>query len=168
MRPESRVIASCDRHDLSVLGGCGGGDPGKIIGDILSDLQARVDQLMSEASTEVNALLLNAGTQVQTALDSAKSNLSELMDQGYHQVNMSVQNTLDQTQAMVDDLNSKVTAQLHDATRQAQQLLNSMPLTNKNPQVTSYTPVYASMATQTGDTVAVDVLGTLCMLSNST
>jgi hypothetical protein len=132
---------------------------GKLVGDILSDLQTRVSQTMSDTSTEANALLVNAGTQVQLALDSTKSAVADLMDKGYNQVNATVQDTLNQAQAMVDDLDSKVTEQLQKAVKGAQQLSNSIPFIGDNPQVTSYSPVYVSGAADVGETVAIDIKG---------
>jgi hypothetical protein len=37
--------------------------------------------------------------------------------------------------------------------------MNSIPFIGNNPQVTAYTPMYEASASETGDTVAVDVLG---------
>lgn len=141
----------------TLLAGCPA-DIGAIVGDTLSQAQAAVDQVIAEATSQADTLLLNLTAQVQTTLDSTKSALEDVMNMGYKQVNSSVQSTLDQVNAIVGDLNNKATLQLHDVAKLSQQLANTLPFSNKNPQVTSYTPVYYSVV-QADGTVPVTVSG---------
>lgn len=141
----------------TTLTGCG--DPGQLIGDVLTGLRTTIDGVISEATTEANATLANAASEVQTALDTLASNVSELMDKGVNQVNSTIQNSVNDAKAMVNDLNEKTAAQLNAAIKGAQQLENSLPLTNKNPQLTSYTPLYVSPSVGASSTVAIDLSG---------
>jgi hypothetical protein len=91
--------------------------------------------------------VLQVSGQVQIDIHTAESAFATIMDKGFNQLNQTEQNTITTLQTVLHDLNSNSVDLLKAASTSATLLLNQIPFTNKNPEVTSYTPVFTAPPT---------------------
>ncbi|HEV2376586.1 MAG TPA: hypothetical protein VGS19_30975 [Streptosporangiaceae bacterium] len=140
-----------------VLTGCPGPSPvGPSIGSILQSLAGSVDSIIATATTGAESDILTASGSVQSAIDTAASAYAQDLNLTINQVNATVSSSIAQLQNLVAELQTSVATTLQTATNDAQQLINSIPFTNKNPQVTSYSPHFVQQGTQASIEVIVN------------
>lgn len=134
-----RVVAATATFALvpQVTTGC---DPGNPVGDLLNELEDTVDEAAAGAARAGNILTVTAGGQVGLAIDNFASAFATELDDGINTVDDDVRARLDQIDNMVEDLQTGNAELLVGVIDGAQQLVNSLPFTNRNPQVRAYTP----------------------------
>ncbi|MEH1056838.1 hypothetical protein V6U89_16725 [Micromonospora sp. CPCC 206171] len=134
---------------VSMLGACTGGSPAAVvnpIGGVLGSLEATVNGIIDEAGRQGQILTVTAGGQVYLAINNAESAFATALNTGIDKVDDATRRTIEQLQAMVKQLQSGATELLNAATNDAQQLINSLPFTNKNPQVRAFSPRFVGGA----------------------
>lgn len=139
-------LTSCDSQPLT-------------LGDILQNLTTDVNSVIANATTGAQSDVLVAAGSVLDAIDNTASAYEAELNQTAKQVNRTISSTLDQLQNSVNDLNAKTLEDLQTATNDSQQIINSLPFTNKNPQVTSYTPHFVAIGAIGGPALHVNVFG---------
>ena len=140
---------------------CGPGPdpvPTDSLGSVLSGLSNDVTTVIQNATADAEATVLSVAGQVQDAIDNAESAFANDLDHSVNNIADAERSAVSQLQALVNDLQSGATDLLRTATADAQQLINSLPFTNKNPQVTSYTPRLTAAPSPSGS-VEVTVNG---------
>ena len=140
------------------LTGCPGGSKiaGDALGNLLSGMREQVDAAITNASNQGQILLITAGGQVDLALSNAESAFAEDLNTSIHDVDAATQANIDRLQVLVNDLGSQSQAVIASAIDGSQQLVNSLPFTNKNPQVRTYSPEYLG---RRGSNVQIQVSG---------
>jgi hypothetical protein len=118
--------------------------PGLIIGDILKGLSNDVSSVIQNAGAEAQAVELTAAGAVDDAINNATSAFATVLDKGMNQVDSSVRQAIEQLQQLVAQLRSGTLELVRATITGSQQLINSLPFTNKNPQVTSYSPRFTA------------------------
>src|SRR5689334_7765470 len=136
---------------ISVLGACTGGSGGSPpainpIGAILGSLQDTVNGIIDEAGRQGQILTVTAGSQVELAINNAESAFATDLNTSIDKVDDATRRNIEQLQAMVKQVQSGSTELLNAATNDAQQLINSLPFSNKNPQVRAFSPRFVAAA----------------------
>jgi hypothetical protein len=126
------------------------------IADALEPLQDTVTTIIDEAALQANTLLITAAGQVALALGNFESAFAADLHRGVDQVDDATRTRLNQLTQLVADLQSGAEDLLTGAIDGSQQLMNTLPFTNKNPQVRAYTPRYVGPRSST---VVVEVQG---------
>jgi len=121
------------------LAGCNPGDP---VGSLLSGVTDQINSVITRASAEAQATVLAAAGALQAAVSQAESAFATDLNTGINNVNDAVRNDVKHLQTLLAQLQSGNAQLVQQALAGAQQLLNTLPFTNKNPQVTSYSPTF--------------------------
>jgi len=138
------MLAVCSLLSVQVpLSGCGG-PSGLIVGDLLQNLTGDVNSVVANTGAQAQAATLSTAGAVQDAISNAESAFATDLNKGINEVNDSERRSIEQLQTLVNDLQRGIAADLKTAISGAQQLINTLPFTNKNPQVTSYSPQFAA------------------------
>jgi hypothetical protein len=127
---------------LLVCAGLTACSPGKALGELLSGMREQVDTAITNASNQGQILAVTASGQLDLAITNAESAFAEDLKKGINDLDAATQATINRLQVLVDDLASTEQAILNSAIDGSQQLINSLPFTNKNPQVRIYSPEY--------------------------
>jgi hypothetical protein len=139
---------------MAGVGGCGPAEA--TVGSLLEPLRAKVNAILVEAGTQGQALLVTAAGQVDLAVSNAESAFADELNTAIDKVDDATRRSVEQLQALVGSLSDTSAQVLKSTIDGSQQLLNSLPLTNKNPQVRDYTPKVVS--TRSAD-VQIRVMG---------
>jgi hypothetical protein len=131
------------------------GDP---LGLVLDDLANSVSTIIDNAAASFQAAVVAAAGQVQDAINNAESAFANDLNTAINNISAAERSAVDQIQALVSNLQSDAAQLAQTITADAQQLINTLPFTNKNPQVTSYTPQFTAGAAP-GSPVQVTVNG---------
>jgi hypothetical protein len=121
---------------------------GPPIGSILQGLSGSVDNIIANATTGAESDILAAAGSVESAIGNAASAYAQDLNLTINQVDNAISSSIAQLQNLVGDLQSTVTQILQTTTNDAQQLINEIPFTDKNPQVTSYSPHFVQQSGQ--------------------
>jgi hypothetical protein len=139
---------------LPVQAGCQ--NPLNPVGAVLGSLQDTVNSVLAEAGRQGQVLTVTAAGQVLLAAGNIESALAADLDKDIDKVDDAAKRSIDDLRALVAQLGSDSAQILDGAVTGAQQLINSLPFTNKNPQVRSYTPRVATAAVDGSIQVTVD------------
>jgi hypothetical protein len=124
------------------LVGCGPApDP---LGSVLDALGNQVTTIIQNATANAEAAVASAAGQVQELINNAQSAFAQDLNTAYSDATALETSTVNNITALIADLENGAATLLESATTDAQQLINSLPFTNKNPQVTSYTPQFVA------------------------
>lgn len=127
------------------------------LGGVLGGLQDTVNGIIDEAGAQGQALTVTAAGQVLLAVNNAQSAFATDLNVSLDKVDDAVRRNVGQLQAMVTQLQSGTAELLDAATNDAQQLINTLPFANKNPQVRAFSPRFVTAAAN--QPVAVSVKG---------
>jgi len=141
------TLAACDRSSQPAL------DP---VGAVLGSLQDRANAVITKAGTQGQILAVTAASQVGLAISNAESAFATDLDKSIDQVDDATRRTIDNLRVLLKDVESGSADMLRRATSNAQQLINSLPFANKNPQVTAYSPRFVTSAARDAVQVSVD------------
>ncbi len=138
--------------------GCGGTvlpptGTGPAVGAVLQQLTDDVNNIVENAAANSQSDILAAAGGVQDAIDQAASAYATELNQTVDQVGGQISSTINQLRDLVNMLKSNTAQTLQQATNDAQQLLNTIPFANLNPQVTSYTPHFIARGVQSVEVV---------------
>lgn len=126
------------------------------IGSVLEPIKQKVNDILVEAGTQGQILLVTAASQVDLAVSNAESAFAGDLEKSINQADDATRATIDHLRTLADSLTSDSSSILTSAIDGSQQLINSIPFTNKNPQVRSYSPQIVAIK---GDSVQVTVEG---------
>lgn len=115
-----------------------------LVGDLLAPVRSTVNGILNDVTTSGNTLLVTAAGQLDLAVSNAESAFADDLNKSVDSVDVSVRQTIDRLKSYADQLNNSVHQDLNVIIDGSQQIVNSLPFTNKNPQVRAYTPVYRS------------------------
>lgn len=145
---------------MCTLSACPGSNPiTTTVGDVLTQYQNTLDSTLAAIQNVSNVELQAVGAEVQIVLDNAKSSMEDVLNVATNDVDKTVQDSLAAIGNLVNNITTDTISVIHQALMATQQLVNSLPLTNKNPQVSSYDPSYAAPQDLHGQTVPVTVHG---------
>lgn len=147
---------------VSLISGCGpkGNTAEQVLnplGGVLSGLRDTVNGIIDTAGAQGQALTVTAAGQVLLAVSNAESAFATDLNISLDKADDAVRRNVEQLRAMVTQLQSGTAALLETATNDAQQLINTLPFTNKNPQVRAFSPRFMTAAAN--QPVAVSVRG---------
>lgn len=136
-----------------LVSGCLPSPIGPSIGSILQGLTNSVDNIIANATTGAESDILTAAGSVESAISDAASAYAQDLNLTINQVNNTVSSSIAQLQNLVGSLQTTIMQTLQTTTNDAQQLVNEIPFTDKNPQVTSYSPHFI----QQGNSATIQV-----------
>lgn len=136
-----------------LVSGCLPSPIGPSIGSILQGLTNSVDSIIANATTDAESDILTAAGSVESAISDAASAYAQDLNLTINQVSNTVSSSIAQLQNLVGSLQTTILQTLQAATNDAQQLVNEIPFTDKNPQVTSYSPHFI----QQGNSATIQV-----------
>jgi hypothetical protein len=151
----SLLVAVAAVSLLPFLAGCQR-DPLNPIGEVLASLENTVNGVLAEAGRQGQVLTVTAAGQVLLAAGNLESALATDLDKDIDKVDDAARRSIDDLRTLVAQLSSDSAQVLNSGIAGAQQLINSLPFTNKNPQVRSYTPRVATAAVNGPVQVTVD------------
>lgn len=124
-----------------------------LVGDILNGLFNQVDQTVQNAiSSEEDAakgIIIEAGQELEVIIANAKDAYSKCLNETIVKVDETVRKTILQLQSVVDSFVEKETDLLNQIMLQAQQVANSLPFSNKMPQLTTINPHFLNPTSDT-------------------
>ncbi len=136
------------------VGGCGPVEDA--VGSLLQPMQDKVTAIIDDASAQGQVLLMTSAGQVDLALDNFESSVAADLHRSIKEVDDATRRRVEQLQDLVATLETGSAALLTQAIDGSQQLINSLPFTNKNPQVRGYTPRFVNPRS---DTIQVQIQG---------
>jgi len=132
------------------------GDP---IGAILQGLSNDLSNVIANAGAQAQATTMSAAGAVEEAVNNAESSFASDLSNSINQANDLERSTVENLQLLTHDVMTGTKALLNAATADAQQLINTLPFTNLNPQVTSYSPQILARTSPSSGPVEVRVKG---------
>jgi hypothetical protein len=138
-----------------VLGASGCGE--LAIGALLAQLTNDVNNVVANAGAQAQATTYGAAAALQAAISQEESAFATDLNKGIDHVDSVVANNINRLKALVTDFQSHNQQLVSKSLTEAQLLLNTIPFSNKNPQVSSYSPIFTTA--RPGTTVEVHVHG---------
>jgi hypothetical protein len=124
---------------------------------VLNNLLAKVNETIQTAGTVAAGTAMLAGTTLNATIDNARVAFFKDLDKRIKNLNKATRDRIEQIQELVDKFSKNLHQNVEDITSSAQQIANSLPLSNKEPQVRDYTPDFVAGAAP--GTVRVRVRG---------
>lgn len=151
-------VQAAEKHPIKVLGKnpllaqdqlwweIAGIDPSTLVGDFLEglfkDIEMTMQEIINNAENAVAQAEIEACREVTIAIENTKEAYKESLEFTIKEVNDAITNDLGQLFSMADQIAKKNMDKVSDLIKQAQQLVNSLPFSNKQPQLTSVRPRY--------------------------
>lgn len=116
----------------------------KTLKNIFDDYITRIDKTIQDAINSGNyaaiGLLSLAGDQLEKLIDHSANAYKDSLDYTLDTVSAEIHNFLIELETMIKDFESMVEANIQDTATLAQQIVNTLPLANLQPQLTSTKP----------------------------
>jgi len=125
------------------------------LGVFLDNKINHVGGLINSAADAGNTVLAGAGGQVLQALLSTKSSYADSLDKTANELKTAQVSVLNDVVSKVQVLENGTFDQLRDIAAQGALIANELPLSNRFPQVMSYSPYYVVAVGEGKDTVKV-------------
>jgi hypothetical protein len=101
----------------------------------------QVNTAIISARNAGNSVAIEAGREVAIAISNAQNAYADSLNKTFDEhLNPTIRGTLDQLQTAANDLTVNTNATLQDATAKAQQVVNSLPFRQHEPQLTKFSP----------------------------
>lgn len=114
---------------------------GLLVGAALDKLMDQVNTAIISARNAGNSVAIEAGREVAISISNAKNAYLDSLNKTFDDhLNPTIRGTLDQLQTAANDVTTGTTTALADATAKAQQVVNSLPFRQHEPQLTKFTP----------------------------
>ncbi len=117
-----------------------------LFGNLLDGLFNRVDQSIKDsiahAKNAAIELEIETARELSLAIENAKNAYKDSLDYTIDKVSQSAQKAFNQLDSMVQKFEQHIDDEMDKLMLEAQQLVNSLPLTSKQPQVTRTQPRY--------------------------
>jgi len=132
---------------------------GLLVGAALDKLMDQVNTAIISARNAGNSVAIEAGREVAIAISNAKNAYLDSLNKTFDDhINPTIRGTIDQLQTAANDLTAGTNTTLQDATAKAQQVVNSLPFRQHEPQLTKFAPRFV-VPSKTPYPVAVRVSG---------
>lgn len=105
-------------------------------------LTDQLNQAISDARNAGNSVAIEAGRQANIAIENAKNTYLESLNKTVDTLDPKIKGIIDQLQTVVNEVSSAVPATVNDAAKQAQQIVNSLPFREHEPQLTKVLPSF--------------------------
>jgi hypothetical protein len=119
---------------------------GLLLGVVLDNALARVQETIQSAGTVAAGTAMIAGTTLSATIDNARVAFFNDLDERIRNLNRATRDRIEQIQALVDRFARDLHQNVEDITSSAQQIANALPLSNREPQVRDYTPDFVAGA----------------------
>jgi hypothetical protein len=113
------------------------------LGVLLNKLMDQVDQIVMDARNSANSVGMEMGREAALAIANARTAYSDALNDTIDKLDPKIKDTTDKLQSLVEDIKSGAVNTVDLATSRAQQIVNSLPFRNNEPQVTAITPRFA-------------------------
>jgi hypothetical protein len=110
------------------------------LGALLNKLADEVDQIVMDARNSANSVGMEMGREADLAIANARNAYSDALNETIDKLDPKIKDTTDKMQSLIDDIKSGAISTVDLATSRAQQIVNSLPFRNNEPQVTASTP----------------------------
>jgi hypothetical protein len=128
---------------VTVPTGCGG----VVLGAVLAGLTEKVESAVDRAGETAEGAIFDGGTTVTHAIDDVRVAYADALDETVSSLDDLSTKKIQELESIVDEWVSAAQAETRALAGQAQQIANTMPLASKSPQIRSFGPHFASMAT---------------------
>ena len=115
---------------------------GSLLDGLFSQVDDTIQQALQNAKDAGVELELEAGREIALAIENAKNAYKDSLDYTIDKVSVAAKNAFDRLSSMVDKFQKTTGNELKDLEIQAQQLLNTLPFSSKQPQLSNVTPRY--------------------------
>jgi hypothetical protein len=122
------------------------GAGGAIVAVALGQALERIDRMIDEAANRADGRIMRAGGELRLTVESARVVYREELDRTLEEVNASVSRHIEEIEGLTDDLVASTAETADKITLDAQALTNTLPFANREPQLTRYTPAFATNA----------------------
>lgn len=127
---------------MSLTIGSGGLPFGKLLDGLFDRVDDAIQQAVQEAKIAGIELEINAGAEIALAIENAKNAYKESLDYTIDRVSKEAQAVFNNLSSMAEKLTVATKDELQQLQIQAQQLVNSLPFSSKQPQLSSIKPRY--------------------------
>jgi hypothetical protein len=131
---------------------------GILVGVLLNQLMDRVENSIRLAENAGKGIIIQGGSTLYLSIENAKIAYAESLDKTFEKVDQSTQGTINQLTALTTKLEKQSIDDVNDIISQSQTIINSLPFSNKQPQVGKFTPNYVAPSDQTYQ-VAIEIRG---------
>jgi hypothetical protein len=129
----------------TAFSGCGPDPASQVtLGLELSNLLNQVQSIMENAGEVGRGVIVTASGQVYTTIEAAQASFDAELNKSVDKLDAVATQKLDELKSIISQLQSDTDAKIRDASTRAQQLVLTLPFSNKAPQLTSYSPQFAS------------------------
>ncbi len=118
------------------------------VGIFLGKLVDQVQQAILDAQNAGLNLEVEAGREVSIAIENAKNAFSQSLNEAMDRIDRTARSTLDQLSSMVQEVQERNQIALKTIAARVQQLINTLPFAQLQPQVTDVSPRYIVPARQ--------------------
>lgn len=118
---------------------------GAAFGIALDRLTDRVSDLIRQAENSGNIVVVQAGGQVALAIQNAKTAYRSELDLTVDRLNSAQKSLLDDLASKITAIEQQIVSDMQDIINRGQTAFNIIPLSNKLPQVSGYTPIYCAL-----------------------
>jgi hypothetical protein len=113
------------------------------LGVLLNKLADQADQMIVDARNSGNSVAMGIGREAALAIANAQAAYSNALDETIAKLDPKIKDTTDKIQSLLNDITSGAVNTVDLATTRAQQIINTLPWRNNEPQVTAITPQFA-------------------------
>jgi len=119
------------------------------LGALLNKLADQVDQIVMDARNAANSVGMEMGREAALAIANARNAYSDALNETIDKLDPKIKDTTDKLQSLVNDIKSGAVNTVDLATSRAQQIVNSLPFSKNEPQVTATSPRFVVPAENT-------------------
>jgi hypothetical protein len=111
------------------------------LGAALAKMMDELNQAIADARNAGSSLEIQAGKEAAIAIEDARNAYSKSLDETFNDhIDPTIKRTVDSLQSLVNDVQKKTFQKVDDVTARAQQIVNSLPFRDHEPQLTKFTP----------------------------
>lgn len=115
---------------------------GNLLDGLFNRVNSTIQKAIDEATTAGIELEIDAGKEIDLAIQNVKNAYKDDLNYTIDKVGKAAQGAFNQLDSMVQQFEQQVGSEMNTLMVQAQQLVNSLPFSSKQPQLTSLQPRY--------------------------
>jgi hypothetical protein len=113
-----------------------------LVGALLNSFTNRIDELIQEAEFSGEKMLLSASEQADLTVTNATFAFKDVTNTFFNRLDQSSQNSLLQIDSLITDIEKKTFKDIKAVEDKAQIIVNALPFSNRDPQVSTVTPKF--------------------------
>ncbi|MCJ8211031.1 hypothetical protein MUY27_15035 [Mucilaginibacter sp. RS28] len=131
---------------------------GIAVGVLLNQLMDRVENAIQLAENAGKGIIIQGGSTLYLSMENAKIAYAESLDKTFDHVDQSTQGVINQLTALTIQLERQSVDDVSEIVSKAQVITNSLPFSNREPQIAQFSPGYFAPTNQAYQ-VSVEIKG---------